>query len=190
MGARNVSDSQTRLTNAVHRTVLSVGVVVVVVLIFLFCIFFVCLFVSFINLLLFYFLLLLLLFTSYLDGGWGSWRSWSVCTRTCGGGTETRTRQCDTPTPSDGGIYCIGTGTESNNCNNNICIGKYYRIYFRVCLFLLFVYSPSRRRLGGMGELVHMLHLVWRWYHTQDQTVRHPNTYRWRHILYWKWYIC
>ena len=30
---------------------------------------------------------------------WGSWGKWSMCTKTCGGGTSSRYRYCHNPTP-------------------------------------------------------------------------------------------
>lgn len=42
------------------------------------------------------------------DGGWGEWGEWSECSRTCGGGVETQTRECNNPKPSNNGKYCVG----------------------------------------------------------------------------------
>ena len=42
---------------------------------------------------------------------------------TCGSGTETRSRDCDDPTPLPGGS-CDGSGTESQSCNDEPCPGK------------------------------------------------------------------
>ena len=41
-----------------------------------------------------------------MDGGWGAWADWSVCSLTCGGGTQTRERKCDSPVPAYGGKDC------------------------------------------------------------------------------------
>ena len=59
-------------------------------------------------------------------GSWGSWRSWSKCSQTCGGGTEERLRNCDSPAPSHGGEYCHGKPVEVRSCNKNQCKWKYY----------------------------------------------------------------
>ncbi|EDO46935.1 predicted protein, partial [Nematostella vectensis] len=40
------------------------------------------------------------------DGGWGAWTSWSLCSKTCGGAVVTRTRECNSPEPSNGGKPC------------------------------------------------------------------------------------
>ncbi|KAJ8322347.1 hypothetical protein KUTeg_000818 [Tegillarca granosa] len=51
-----------------------------------------------------------------LNGGWGSWSSWGHCSKTCGSGTETRTRSCSHPAPNYGGAQCSGSATESKSC--------------------------------------------------------------------------
>ena len=61
-----------------------------------------------------------------MDGLWGSWSPWSKCSKTCGGGTEEWSRNCDSPTPSHGGEYCQGKSTEVRLCNKNQCKLNYY----------------------------------------------------------------
>ena len=56
-----------------------------------------------------------------VDGGWGAWSTYSSCSKTCGGGEKERTRQCDNPTPSNGGAGCLGTSSERSNCNPQTC---------------------------------------------------------------------
>ena len=54
----------------------------------------------------------------------------------CGGGEETRTRRCDNPRPSDGGLQCTVDGSkdkESRRCNENQCSGR-YKIFMSNCL--------------------------------------------------------
>ncbi|XP_046549462.1 coadhesin-like [Haliotis rubra] len=63
-----------------------------------------------------------------VDGGWSSWSETLVseCTATCGGGTEvfSLSRQCNNPTPANGGRACEGqaTGTRTDTCNTQACI--------------------------------------------------------------------
>ena len=61
-----------------------------------------------------------------VDGLWGSWRGWSKCSKSCGGGTEERLRNCDSPPPSHGGEYCKGKPMEVRLCNKNQCKLNYY----------------------------------------------------------------
>ena len=48
-----------------------------------------------------------------------------MCTEQCGGGTKTRTRGCNKPNPSNGGAPCSGLAEEVEDCNMDICIGKF-----------------------------------------------------------------
>lgn len=56
-----------------------------------------------------------------VDGSWGAWSSWGTCTVTCGGGSYSRSRQCDDPAPANGGLQCPGDQSEFGNCNNQSC---------------------------------------------------------------------
>ena len=55
------------------------------------------------------------------DGGWSGFGDWSQCSANCGGGTQTRTRTCTNPTPANGGADCVGSATETRDCNTNPC---------------------------------------------------------------------
>ena len=59
-----------------------------------------------------------------VDGGWGDYGDWSECSAECGGGTQTRTRECNNPAPEHGGADCEGTGSETRTCNTQECPGK------------------------------------------------------------------
>ncbi|XP_065657087.1 uncharacterized protein LOC136082288 [Hydra vulgaris] len=58
-----------------------------------------------------------------VDGGFSDWSDFSPCTKTCGGGVQTRTRECDNPKPQTGGKDCIGIKMETQGCNNSFCPG-------------------------------------------------------------------
>ena len=47
--------------------------------------------------------------------------SWSECSRTCGGGVRKSVRECDNPTPANGGLYCTGDRIRYESCHTNDC---------------------------------------------------------------------
>ncbi|XP_064829615.1 A disintegrin and metalloproteinase with thrombospondin motifs 2-like [Oncorhynchus masou masou] len=55
------------------------------------------------------------------DGGWGVWSQFGSCTRTCGGGVQFRTRECDNPRPANGGRTCLGANHQFQLCNSQEC---------------------------------------------------------------------
>ena len=57
-----------------------------------------------------------------VDCQWGSWNSWNSCSKTCGGGEKTRTRD-KTVDEAHGGT-CTGQSFETEPCNTNSCPGK------------------------------------------------------------------
>ncbi|KAI6654174.1 Coadhesin [Oopsacas minuta] len=57
-----------------------------------------------------------------IDGAWGEWENWGTCSQSCLSGTRSRYRNCDSPTPSTGGSYCIGSYTESGTCDEGSCL--------------------------------------------------------------------
>lgn len=60
-----------------------------------------------------------------VNGGWGPWSPWDICSVTCGGGVQRRSRLCNNPTPQFGGKDCVGDVTENQVCNKQDCpIGK------------------------------------------------------------------
>ncbi|XP_067949915.1 coadhesin-like [Watersipora subatra] len=52
------------------------------------------------------------------DGTWNTWGSWSACSVTCGGSTQTRTRTCNRPT---GGADCVGDSSRTQICGTASC---------------------------------------------------------------------
>ncbi|XP_057308491.1 semaphorin-5A-like [Hydractinia symbiolongicarpus] len=61
-----------------------------------------------------------------VNGGWSTWRYRDACSRTCGEGTRTRTRYCNNPVPTNGGLQCAGISTEKGKCNTAICSGSLF----------------------------------------------------------------
>ncbi len=72
----------------------------------------------------------------FLDGRWGAWGNFSVCSVTCGNGTQIRYRHCDNPVPKYGGADCVGPNSSSFNCSRAKCpvVGNQYLIN-RIKLF-------------------------------------------------------
>lgn len=44
------------------------------------------------------------------------------CSRTCGGGVQSSIRDCNAPSPANGGKYCIGTRIKYRSCNMQDCL--------------------------------------------------------------------
>ena len=59
-----------------------------------------------------------------VDGQWSEWKPWTECTRTCGGGVQTRARTCTQPSPAYGGKDCEGRIDETRPCGTDACPGK------------------------------------------------------------------
>ena len=58
-----------------------------------------------------------------VDGGWSNW-SVGNCSVPCGDvGVKNKTRSCNNPAPSCGGIDCVGETVETVECNALPCIG-------------------------------------------------------------------
>ncbi len=56
-----------------------------------------------------------------VNGDWTGYGSWSSCSVSCGGGTQTRSRSCTNPSASYGGTDCSGSTSDSQSCNTGSC---------------------------------------------------------------------
>ncbi|CAH1795922.1 unnamed protein product [Owenia fusiformis] len=63
-----------------------------------------------------------------VDGGWGALSNYGTCSKSCGGGTKTATKECNNPIPFGGGQECLLPGgtsgtsfTETAECNTEAC---------------------------------------------------------------------
>ena len=60
-----------------------------------------------------------------VHGGFTDWGEWQTCSVTCDVGTQVRERECSNPTPQHGGDTCMGASSESRECTEIPCPGKY-----------------------------------------------------------------
>uniref|UniRef100_A0A3P8WHZ1 ADAM metallopeptidase with thrombospondin type 1 motif 14 n=1 Tax=Cynoglossus semilaevis TaxID=244447 RepID=A0A3P8WHZ1_CYNSE len=68
------------------------------------------------------------------DGNWGSWSKFGSCSRTCGGGVRSRSRQCNNPPPAYGGRDCPGSAFDYQMCNTEECAGPYEDFRAQQCI--------------------------------------------------------
>jgi len=59
-----------------------------------------------------------------VNGAYGKWSAWSSCTKTCGGGVQSRSRQCNDPPPDPDGLPCVGLSSDTQGCNVDMCPGR------------------------------------------------------------------
>ena len=75
--------------------------------------------------------------SSLSDGNWGQWTNFTSCSVIYGTGTQTRSRFCDNPAPSAGGLACLGSATDTNYCDlARSIVGRNLKtIYVWFCIF-------------------------------------------------------
>ena len=74
-----------------------------------------------------------------VHGNWGDWGEYSNCSKSCDGGVQKKTRFCNSPLPSNGGLECLLTDEHGNvgtyrgtnesvsrSCNMERCNGEYH----------------------------------------------------------------
>ena len=57
-----------------------------------------------------------------VDCVWDDYDEWSICTKTCGGGEQSRTRLIKIQA-ENGGILCTGDEIDTQSCNTDSCPG-------------------------------------------------------------------
>ena len=65
---------------------------------------------------------------THSDGIWGLWGPWSSCSVTCGSGTQSRSRACDSPAQAFGGADCVGSATDLLSCNQVPCSSEHLEL--------------------------------------------------------------
>jgi len=50
-----------------------------------------------------------------------TWESWGSCSLSCGSGTQSRMRTCDSPAQAGTGLDCVGEDTGFQSCNTESC---------------------------------------------------------------------
>ena len=63
-----------------------------------------------------------------MDCEWGEFGDWSECTKTCGAGTQTRTR-AKIQEAEHGGTECEGSSSEQRACEVHVCPGNIKMLY-------------------------------------------------------------
>ena len=59
-----------------------------------------------------------------IESLWTTWNAWSLCSESCGGGIQTRTRICE----DDSNCVvdsCTGSSSQTRECNEVACPGSY-----------------------------------------------------------------
>lgn len=62
------------------------------------------------------------------NGGFSLWGAWGNCSKSCGGGVQTRTRACNNPTREGFGADCVGSLSMNQACNSQLCPRKLLKL--------------------------------------------------------------
>jgi len=102
---------------------------------------------------------------------WTGWSAWTGCTRTCGGGTMSRTRSCQNSLA--GGATCSGSSTQTVACNTQSCqtwiyaVGCWQNLFcgFRQPITTLEIYgsrcASTSTTVGGRGSPSRVICTQW-----------------------------
>ena len=58
-----------------------------------------------------------------VNGGFTPWSLFTTCSKSCGEGSQSRTRSCTAPEPKYGGIECDGPVLDEQKCKQVDCPG-------------------------------------------------------------------
>ena len=112
-----------------------------------------------------------------MDGGFTPYSNYSVCSKTCGTGVQTRTRSCSNPLPLFGGRNCSGTYVESRKCNTQPCPG----LHLTVLEWVFFMpennwFYITTVPVGGLRKKRHLFIMESKLHICMTKT-NHPHTY-------------
>ena len=62
-------------------------------------------------------------FAAKIDCKWGSYGNWTECSKSCGGGNQTRLRDIEQKA-QNGGAKCSGESKDSRACSVHACPGE------------------------------------------------------------------
>ena len=91
-----------------------------------------------------------------VDGGFTPYSNYSVCTKTCGTGVQTRTRSCSNPLPLFGGRNCSGTYVESRKCNTQPCPSKHLTVLEWVLFWCLVLFLQHLIENGSIAIILYV----------------------------------
>ena len=74
---------------------------------------------------------LLLMLYIPVHGGYSQWSNWSVCSKSCDGGNQRRSRTCTNPPNANGGKNCsrLGGAVDTRKCNTQKCPGRFIHFF-------------------------------------------------------------
>ena len=92
---------------------------------------------------------------SAVNGRWSRWSAWSECSHSCGEGSRTRARACDSPPPSHGGAPCVGDQVQGGLCVISFCSSEVTIPDLSSECGLRAVRAPQWRVVGGVPAKLH-----------------------------------
>ena len=97
-----------------------------------------------------------------VNGGWSDFEVSAPCSATCGPGHETLKRYCNNPSPTLGGLDCVGEPLSTRTCELKKCPGYFFIVVTSIVLTREAChFSPWKlvRVCSGSGVLCHL----WEW---------------------------
>ena len=97
----------------------------------------------------------LFIFMITADGGWGAWGGWSACSKTCGGAMVTRVRECNNPSPKNGGKPCEPKAAKETKtdcdqpCEGNRKPWAHEKLVVDVGVVFVFVFTKKLAKSKG-----------------------------------------